>query len=85
MQSQAGGNPEEIITTYKRMMAECQQIAQKINEVRVGGTTCVCGIRPGTAVRGVVVVVVVVFDCAGVGDLRINSPPCHYHCPLSPM
>ena len=33
MISQAGGNPEEIITTYKRMMAECQQIAQKINEV----------------------------------------------------
>ena len=33
MQSQAGGDPEEIIGNYKRMMAECQQIAQKINEV----------------------------------------------------
>ena len=26
-------NPEEILGTYKRMMAECQQIASKISEV----------------------------------------------------
>ena len=26
-------NPEEILGTYKRMLAECQQIASKISEV----------------------------------------------------
>jgi hypothetical protein len=26
-------NPEEILGNYKRMMAECQQIATKISEV----------------------------------------------------
>jgi hypothetical protein len=26
-------NPEEILGNYKRMMAECQQIANKISEV----------------------------------------------------
>jgi hypothetical protein len=29
----AEDNPEEILGNYKRMMAECQQIATKISEV----------------------------------------------------
>lgn len=28
-----GDNAEEILGTYKRMMAECQQIASKVQEV----------------------------------------------------
>ena len=30
---QESNNPQEILGTYKRMMAECQQIASKISEV----------------------------------------------------
>lgn len=30
-------NAEEILGTYKRMMADCQQIATKISEVNIEG------------------------------------------------
>lgn len=30
---------EEIISTYKKLMSECQQIAAKISEVRVSAYT----------------------------------------------
>lgn len=33
-------NPEEILGNYKKMMAECQQIASKISEV--SGVVCIC-------------------------------------------
>ncbi len=32
-------NPEEILGNYKKMMAECQQIASKISEV--SGVVCI--------------------------------------------
>jgi hypothetical protein len=34
MAEESSNNPEEILGTYKRMLAECQQIASKISEVR---------------------------------------------------
>jgi len=39
----ASNNPEEIIGTYKRMMNECQQLTQKMTEVR-NCFMCMCTI-----------------------------------------